>query len=51
MSEFEVILPLKVEGVVELLMNEQKMSLEDALTYLYTSKLYTLLECEDLKKQ
>jgi len=49
MSEFESILPFKVEGVVERLMKERKMSLEDALEYLYSSQLYSLLEHEETK--
>ena len=49
MSEFEAILPLKVEGIVEQLIEERKMSLQDALEYLYSSQLYTLLECEETK--
>ena len=49
MSEFESILPFKVEGVVEQLIKEHKMSLEDALEYLYSSQLYILLEQEETK--
>ena len=49
MSEFEAILPFKVEGVVELLIKERNMPLEDALEYLYSSQLYALLEREDTK--
>ena len=49
MSEFEVILPLKVEGIVEQLIKERKMSLEGALEYLYSSQLYALLEREETK--
>jgi hypothetical protein len=49
MSEFEVILPLKVEEVVGLLIEERKMSLDDALEYLYSSQLYSLLEDEETK--
>jgi len=49
MSEFESILPFKVEGVVEQLIKEKKMSLEDALEYLYSSQLYALLEHEETK--
>ena len=49
MSEFEAILPLKVEGVVERLIEERKMSLQNALEYLYSSQLYTLLEQEETK--
>ena len=46
---FESILPLKVEGIVELLIEERNMSLEDALEYLYSSQLYALLEQEEMK--
>jgi len=49
MSEFESILPLKVEGVAELLIEERKMSLQNALEYLYSSQLYALLEQEETK--
>jgi hypothetical protein len=49
MSEFESILPFKVEGIVEQLIKGHTMSLEDALEYLYSSQLYALLECEETK--
>ena len=49
MSEFEAILPLKVEGIVEQLVEERKMPLQDALEYLYSSQLYALLEREETK--
>jgi hypothetical protein len=49
MSEFEAILPFKVEGIVAQLIEERKMSLQDALEYLYSSQLYELLECEKTK--
>jgi len=49
MSEFEAILPLKVEGIVEQLIENRKMSLQVALEYLYSSQLYALLECEETK--
>ncbi len=49
MSEFEAILPLKVESIVELLVEGRKMSLQDALEYLYSSQLYALLEQEETK--
>ena len=49
MTEFETILPLKVEGIVELLVGERKMPLQDALSYLYSSQLYALLEREETK--
>ena len=49
MSEFEAILPFKVEGIVEQLIDNRKMSLQDALEYLYSSQLYALLEREETK--
>jgi hypothetical protein len=49
MSEFEAILPFKVEGIVEQLIEERKKTLQDALEYLYSSQLYALLECEETK--
>jgi len=49
MSEFEVILPLKVEEVAVLLTEEHEMSLDNALEYLYSSQLYALLEREETK--
>jgi hypothetical protein len=47
--QFEAILPIKVEAVVELLISQRKIPLPDALEYLYSSKLYSLLECEETK--
>ena len=49
MSEFESLLPFKVEGIVEQLIEGRKMLLQDALKYLYSSQLYALLECEETK--
>lgn len=49
MSEFEAILPLKVEGIAELLIEGRKMLLQDALEFLYSSQLYALLEKEETK--
>jgi hypothetical protein len=49
MLEFEAILPFKVEGIVEQLIEERKMPLQDALEYLYSSQLYALLEEEETK--
>jgi hypothetical protein len=49
MSEFEAILPLKVEGIVEQLIEDRKMPLQYALEYLYASHLYELLEDEETK--
>jgi hypothetical protein len=49
MTEFEAILPLKVEGIVEQLIEKRKMLLQDALEYLYSSRLYALLKQEETK--
>ena len=49
MSEFEAILLLKVEGIVEQLLEERKMSLQDLLEYFYSSHLNKLLEREEIK--
>jgi len=49
MTEFEAILPLKVEGIIEQLIEKRKMLLQDALEYLYSSQLYALLEQEETK--
>lgn len=48
-QQFEAILPLKVESIVEQLTSQRNMSLQDALEYLYSSELYALLECEETK--
>ena len=48
-KEFEAILPLKVESVIEKLIEQKNFSLEAALTYLYGSQLYSLLEREEKK--
>ena len=49
MSEFEAILPLKVEAITELLIERHRMSLPDTLEFLYSSQLYALLEQEETK--
>jgi len=49
MSEFEAIFPFIVEGIVGQLIENRKMPLQDALEYLYSSQLYTLLENEETK--
>jgi len=48
-KEFEAILPLKVESVIEKLIEQKKFSLETALSYLYDSQLYSFLEREETK--
>jgi len=49
MTEFEAILPFKVEGIIKQLIEERKMPLQNALEYLYSSQLYALLEEEETK--
>ncbi|MDR1170483.1 MAG: hypothetical protein LBK97_06595 [Prevotellaceae bacterium] len=48
-QEFEALLPLKVESMIEILIKERHILLQDALTYLYSSQLYSLLEREETK--
>ena len=48
-QRFEAILPLIIGGIVEQLIEQRKIPLQDALEYLYSSQLYTLLEREETK--
>jgi hypothetical protein len=48
-KRFEAILPLKVESVVKLIGEQKGFSFRDSLRYLYTSKLYRMLEREETK--
>ena len=48
-KEFEAILPLKVESIIEEVMERKSFSLQEALSYLYSSQLYLLLEREETK--
>lgn len=48
-KEFEAILPLKVESIIEEVMARKNFSLQEALSYLYSSQLYLLLEREETK--
>jgi hypothetical protein len=48
-KQFDAILPLKVQSVLSLLMEQKKMALIEALRYLYSSQLYQFLEKEETK--
>jgi hypothetical protein len=49
MSQFEAILPLKIQDLVALVMQEQHLSFQEALQYAYHSKVMDALAREDLK--
>ena len=46
---FDAIFPLKVYSLVRLLREHKRLTLEDALRYLYSSREYALLEQEETK--
>lgn len=46
---FDAIFPLKVQSLIRLMREQKQFSLEEALRYLYTSRLYALLEQEEMK--
>lgn len=46
---FNAIFPLKVQSLIRLMREQKQFSLEEALRYLYTSRLYALLEQEEMK--
>jgi len=48
-KQFDAILPLKVQSVLSLLMEQREMALIEALRYLYSSQLYQFLEKEETK--
>ncbi|NDV82068.1 hypothetical protein [Bacteroides sp. 51] len=48
-KKFEAILPLKVQSVVKLMIERKGFSFRESLRYLYTSKLYHMLEREETK--
>lgn len=47
--QFNAILEIKIESLVTLIMEQQGLSFEDALSFLYTSKLFEKLAVEELK--
>jgi hypothetical protein len=48
-SVFESIMPIKVEDLISLIVEKQQLEFEDALQYLYESKLYDALSIEKSK--
>ncbi|MDR2804747.1 MAG: hypothetical protein LBB85_03770 [Dysgonamonadaceae bacterium] len=48
-TPFDAILPLKIQSLIQLLMEKKKMSFRSALRYVYTSELYRMLEKEETK--
>jgi len=48
-KQFNAILEIKIESLVALIMEQQGLSFEDALSFLYTSKLFEKLAIEELK--
>lgn len=47
--QFNAILEIKIESLVTLIMEQQGLPFEDALSFLYTSKLFEKLAIEELK--
>ena len=48
-DEFDSVLELKIETIISLLMDASKMEFEDAVFYLYSSRLYSSLIDESTK--
>ncbi len=48
-EQFNVLLPLKIQDLVSLLIDERNMNFDEALDYLYTSKIYEQLSDESTK--
>jgi len=48
-SEFESILPLKVQDLIALMIDAQNINFDEAMQWLYNSKLYEALSNEDTK--
>ena len=46
---FESIFPFKVEDLVSLIIEKKQFSFDEALDYLYSSKLYDALQFEETK--
>jgi hypothetical protein len=46
---FESIFPFKVEDLVSLIIEKKQFSFDEALDYLYSSKLYGALQFEETK--
>ena len=48
-EQFEAMMPPIVENLVAMIADKQNMSEDEAITTLYSSKLYAMLEQEDTK--
>ncbi|MGC3978721.1 MAG: hypothetical protein QM751_11125 [Paludibacteraceae bacterium] len=48
-NKFEVILPLKIQDLISLIIEKKNLEFENALDYLYISKLYKILSNEESK--
>lgn len=48
-SEFEAIIPFKIQDIVSLIVDNKKLSFHNAVQYLYDSKLYDALSVEETK--
>jgi hypothetical protein len=48
-EQFNVLLPLKIQDLVSLLIDDRNMNFDEALDYLYTSKIYEQLSDESTK--
>ncbi len=48
-EQFEAMMPPIVENLVAMIADKQNMSEDEAITKLYSSKLYAMLEQEDTK--
>lgn len=48
-DKFEAILPLKIQDLISLIMKKKNLEFENALDYLYISKLYKILSKEESK--
>ena len=48
-EQFEAMMPPIVENLVAMIADKQNISEDEAITKLYSSKLYAMLEQEDMK--
>ncbi|MBR5625072.1 hypothetical protein IKW72_08765 [bacterium] len=48
-NEFTVLMPIIIDGLIAQVVKEEKISEDDAITKIYNSKLYALLEQEETK--
>lgn len=48
-DKFNAIFPLKIQSLISLIMENKSLNFDDALDFLYQSKLYTVLSDEETK--